>query len=228
MFVTTLQAALTVTVPIFAVMLLGVWLRRKRWIDDAFVETGSKLVFRYALPTVLFLSISQANFDQAFNAQLIGTGLVGTLVAWLVLEALVSRFIQPRSDRGVVVQGSFRSNMGIIGLAYCANAYGQTGLVSASMYLALVTILYNVLSVISLNRWAAAETQWRKIGHGVVTNPLIVAICSAIPFSLFQWPIPSIAVVTLEYVAQLTLPLALLCTGASSVFLAYAPARAMR
>ena len=208
------------TLPIFLVLCVGVWLRRSRRIDDAFVEKGSQLVFQLALPTVLFLSISQADFARAFNQTLIGVGLIGTLLVWGTLELLSSKLVHPPSDRGVVVQAGFRSNMGIIGLAYCFNAFGQTGLIAASMYLALVTILFNVLSVISLNRWSdqGVDSSVKAIVKGIATNPLIVAICAAIPFSAFQIPLPTILTRGAEYIAQLALPLALLCTGASLSF----------
>ncbi|MGB0958088.1 MAG: AEC family transporter [Litorivicinus sp.] len=210
--------ALGITAPIFLVLMLGVALRRRRWIDDGFVEVGSKLVFNLALPCVLFLAISQTRFEDTFNPRLVAVGLVGTLVTYLILEVAATRWVYPPEDRGVVVQGGFRANMGIIGLAYCVNAYGDSGLVMASIYLALVTIFYNVLSVITLNRWLAGRRDIRSTLLGIVKNPLIIAILAALPFSMTHASLPPMLTQSAGYLAQLALPLALICTGASLSF----------
>jgi malonate transporter len=63
----------------------------------------------------------------------------------------------------VVVQGIFRSNMAIIGLAYCVNAYGEPGLAAASLYVGLVNILFNVLSVVSLSSSLHASQNPRRV-----------------------------------------------------------------
>ncbi len=55
------------------------------------------------------------------------------------------------NDKGVVIQGSYRANTAIIGLAYVANAYGETGIALAAIYVAPMTILYNILAVIALS-----------------------------------------------------------------------------
>ncbi|WP_246164753.1 AEC family transporter [Litorivicinus lipolyticus] len=210
--------ALGITAPIFIVLVFGMVLRRRRWIDDSFVETGSSLVFRLALPCVLFLSISQTRFEDAFDPRMIAVGVGGTFLVWLLLEWVAGRWIQPPRDRGVVIQASFRANMGIIGLAYCVNAYGTEGLAQASIYLALVTILYNVLSVVTLNRWVDGARGLRGTVSGIVKNPLIIAIVSALPFSITQVSLPAVLIQSGAYLAQLALPLALLCTGASLSF----------
>ncbi len=53
---------------------------------------------------------------------------------------------------------------------------------------------------------------------GMAKNPLILSIATALPFSYFEWQLPDTLVQTGEYFAQLTLPLALICTGASLQF----------
>ncbi|EPJ43262.1 MAG: putative malonate transporter [Osedax symbiont Rs1] len=217
-FTATLLFSLSITGPIFIVLLLGTFLGRRQFIDQAFIETGSKLVFNVTLPTLLFINISQSSFDQSANFSLIATGLAVTLLTWLLIEGIAYQFIEIRRDRGVVVQGGFRSNMGIFGLAYCFNAYGNPGLVTASLYLAAVTILFNILSIISLNRSLNKNIGFRKTLLGIFKNPLIIAIVLALPFSYFNIQLPAFSLKAGEYFANMTLPLALLCIGASLDF----------
>ncbi|CAA0080379.1 Uncharacterised protein [Zhongshania aliphaticivorans] len=217
-FLQSLSYSFTITGPIFVVLLLGVYLNRAHIINDNFIDVGSKLVFNITLPALLFISISRTSISESANVQLIIYGLVATFVVYLILELLAPFFIKKHEDRGVVIQGSFRSNLGIVGLAYCMNAFGDKGLVAASMYMALVTILYNILSVITLNRSLNREGGLAATVKGIIRNPLIISIMAALPFATMEWSLPHLVVRSGEYFAQMTLPLALLCTGASLDF----------
>lgn len=87
---------------------------------------------------------------------------------FVMLELLAQLTIQPAQDRGVVVQGAFRSNMGIIGLAYCVNAYGDKALGASSLYLGLMTILFNIFAVITLSRSLHQHKGIAGIVRGIV------------------------------------------------------------
>lgn len=205
-------------VPVLILLLMGWVFFRIRWLNEAFIESGSKLVFNVALPALLFLSISQSDFSNAANITLITIGISGSVLMCAVLMLLVHFTVTPQNARGVVVQGGFRANMGIIGLAYCANTYGQEGLAAASVYMGCITILYNIMSVFVLNFYQVGFTAPMNQIKGIARNPLIISIVAALPFSYFQWSLPEVALKTGEYFAQLTLPLALICTGASLQF----------
>ncbi|MBN8442178.1 MAG: AEC family transporter [Thauera sp.] len=217
-FLATLAFSFSVTGPIFVILALGVGLRRRGMLSDGFVDSGSKLVFTIALPSLLFISIARTRIADAANLSLIAFGAAATLVSFLFLEWLARRTVEPPQDRGVVVQGAFRSNMGVIGLAYCVNAYGEAGLVASSLYLGLITILFNVLSVVTLSRSLHRSQGLGRMAKGIVTNPLIIGIVLALPVSWLQIPLPAIALQSGKYLADLTLPLALLCTGAALNF----------
>lgn len=168
---------------------------------------------------ILVMSFKKTHISESANFALIGLGAALTVVTYLLLELLASVMVKPPEDRGVVVQGAFRSNMGIIGLAYCANAYGEAGVAAASLYLGLITILFNILSVITLSRSLHQQGQGiMPIIKGIAKNPLIIGILLALPVSYLEWKLPEVVLKSGEYFAQMTLPLALLCTGASLSF----------
>ena len=214
-FLQTLSYSFSVTGPIFLTLLLGAILSWKGFITDAFVDVGTRLVFNITLPSLLFISISKTNIEQTANLALIVYGVLATLGIYLLLELLAVRLVQPREDRGVVIQGAFRSNLAIIGLAYIVNAYGETGFAAASLYLAFVTMLYNVLSVVTLNRSLNQLSSLIDRFMEIVKNPLILSILLALPVAWAEIPLPAVILKTGDYFAQMTLPLALLCTGAS-------------
>ncbi|CAA0120570.1 AEC family transporter [Zhongshania aliphaticivorans] len=217
-FLQSLAFSFSITGPIFVVLALGVYLRRVGLINDNFIDVGSKLVFNVTLPALLFLNISQTHIADSANISLVVLGLVGTLIAYLMLELLAAAMVPKREDRGVVVQGGFRSNMGIIGLAYCVNAFGDAGLVAASLYLGLVTILFNILAVITLNRSLNHRGGVASTLKGIARNPLIISIVAALFVAGLEWELPELLVQSGGYFSQMTLPLALICTGASLDF----------
>jgi predicted permease len=217
-FLADVNFSLTVTGPIFIVLAQGWGLMKRGKLNDAFVDTGSRLVFNVALPALLFIGVSKTPFDQATRPALVAFGLAATLACYLALEWLAARCVAVAEDRGVVVQGGFRSNMGIIGLAYCVNAYGDRALGAASLYLGLVTILFNILSVITLSRSLHRHQGAASMLRGIARNPLIIAILLALPVSWMGVRLPGWALQSGQYFANLTLPLALLCTGAALDF----------
>ncbi len=217
-FLSTLEFSLSVTGPIFVILGLGAWLKRIGMINDVFVEVGSRLVFMVTLPALLFISVSKTRVDASVNFALIGYGLLSTVVVWGASEVMARWMVREPRDRGVVVQGVFRSNLGIIGLAYCVNAYGNDGLVAASLYVGLVTILYNILSVISLSTSLQGRQSVGRLLRAVALNPLIIGIVLALPISILGIRLPRILIQSGEYFANMTLPLALLCTGAALNF----------
>ena len=129
----TIVFSLSVTGPIFILLALGIWLRRRQILNDAFIEVGSRLVFTLSLPALLFVSIAKTPVSTAANLNLIGYAVMAMTLIYILSEWVAQALVNPPEDRGVVVQGAFRSNMGIIGLAYCINAYGPKALAASSL-----------------------------------------------------------------------------------------------
>lgn len=217
-FWNTILFSLSVTGPIFILLALGAWLRQRQSLNDAFIEVGSRLVFTWALPALLFVSIAKTHIDATTNFQLIAYGLVAMSILFVLTEILAHFTVQPPEDRGVVVQSIFRSNMAIIGLAYCVNAYGEVALMAASLYVGILSILFNILGVITLSRSLHKQQGIGGILRNIVSNPLIIAIVLALPFAWWDVRPPELLMKAGKTLADMTLPLALLCTGASLDF----------
>lgn len=209
----TFLHTLETTLPVFAMVFIGLGLRRLGWIDAAFINTASALVFRATLPTLVFLSIVRADLDSALNPALLGFFVLATLTGFLLCWLWALRAV-PVAERGVYVQGAFRGNCGIVGLALAASLYGDYGLSAGGLLLGVVIISYNVLSVIVLTTYLPGQTaSWGRILGDIVRNPLILAVMVAVPFAWSGVHLPAWLMTSGDYFASLTLPLALLCIG---------------
>ncbi|MDN4503050.1 AEC family transporter [Alteromonadaceae bacterium BrNp21-10] len=202
------QAALHVTVPLLIILLAGILFKRIKLIDQHFVAIGNKLVFNVALPSLLFLSVGSRPISDSINLKLVIFGFVATVISVMVVWWLAPLFVE-KSKRGVFTQCAFRGNMGIIGLALCLNAFGDEIIAMAAVYMAFMTISYNILAVLLLSNSRS------MILINLVKNPLIIAILLGVMWSSTNVPLPKIIDLSLGYLAQLTLPLALVCIGAS-------------
>ena len=209
--------SLRITSPIFVIIGLGYLLKKISWINSSFAQMGSTLVFRVTLPCMLFVKLSRIDFTHGLPLTLVAYGATATIVIFLILDVFATRLITNEQDKGVFVQGAYRGNLGIIGLAFCLSAFGDSVLGAASIYLAILTMLYNVLAVITLTRHLHNGETKGMAGFlfQIVKNPLILSILAGITVSMLAIPIPDIALQTGGYLASMTLPLALLCAGAS-------------
>lgn len=217
-FIAVVEFSISITAPIFLVLIVGVVLERIGMLNDNFVEVASKLVFNVTMPALIFISITQNSKDPGAHLPLLLYSLIATVIGYLALEWIVGKTVARTSDRGIVVQGAFRSNMAIIGLAYCLNAYGNDALAIASVYIGGVMVLYNVLAVITINRSMNAQKSIVDSLKAIAKNPLIIAIVVAFAATQVNLKLPEVVTQAGNYFARMTLPLALLCAGASLRF----------
>ena len=206
----------SITLPVFTLVFIGMWLRLRNKIGDEFVAQASYVVFNLALPVLMFSAIIRTNIMQIGSIKLVAFSLIMTLFSFMVLWVLGNRFIDDRKNLGVFVQSCFRSNLAILGLAFCALTFGEPGLAVGAVLLAVITPLYNVLSVYALTHAAAAaKLNYWLVFKNIICNPLIIAIMLALPLSYWQLQLPAGVMRVADYLAAMTLPLALICVGGS-------------
>ena len=145
--------------------------------------------------------------------------MLTTFILFFGAEIYAKFFVNDIKDKGVFVQGVFRSNMAIISLSVVGNAYGADGTSVGAVYMGVLTILYNVLSVITLSRTQKDKNvtkQFAGILKKIFTNPLIVALVSAFIYKALSFPMPPKPIIkTGELLSNIALPLALICAGAT-------------
>jgi len=213
--------AITIVLPNLVLMWLGFFMQRRGEASQAFIDQASSFVFNYCLPCLLFFSVVDSEVDYAKQMTLIIAGIVVTFILFIGAEIYAKYFINKPADQGVFVQGIFRSNMAIIGLATVANAYGEQGLSIGAVYMGVVTILFNILAVITLSRVSkSADDTWISRSTMIIkklfTNPLIIALVAAFAYKALPLPpITGVVHTTGDLLAAVALPLALICAGAS-------------
>lgn len=215
----TANFSLSITGPIFTMVVLGGLLKHYKYIGQAFIDEASIIVFKFSLPVLLGMSVVKTDLASLFDLNIIGSAGLATLFVFILLSLTASLFVKNPRDKGVYVQGGFRGNLAIVGLAFCANLYGDAGIAKASILMSILTLMYNVLSVYTLT--TTLTDKKLNIGSMLISlakNPLIIGIVTGIVINLFHIPVHPILMKTGDYLGQLTLPVALLCIGATLSF----------
>lgn len=223
-FIYAFNFAVSVTVPSIYLLMFGYFLRYSGQIDNIFCHQASKLMFNWALPALLFFSILESKVSFSGQIKLISSGAIVATVLFISSEIVAAIWIKEKINRSVFVQGVYRGNTAIIGLAFCANAYGNDGVAIGAIFTGSMTFLYNILAVITLTR--SIENQQNNFAtmlFNMLKNPLIIAIVAAIFLRIIGITLPKTFSQSGNYLANISLPLALICIGASfdlkSIFL---------
>lgn len=211
----TLLFSFTNIVPIFLIILSGVLLRQLRLLSEEFIRNANKLIFTVAMPILMFQKMRAVEKVPAELAGGIAIFIICTL-AVIVFSWFVFR--KSGTDiRANVVQGSFRCNLAIVGLAIVQNVMSSTALTYAMVVIAVIMPLNNILAIIILGVRTEQNTADAVVNvlKQTVKNPLIIGILTGLLFALFMIPVPEFLDTSLDYYSRLTLPLALISIGGS-------------
>lgn len=207
--------ALESVLPIILLVVIGYFLGKKKFVEPGFSPSVTKLTFNCFLPAMLFQSIYTADFSVAFSPNMILITLGATLlctVLFLFLSKLISNNVH---ERATMVHGAFRSNSVIIALPIIANLFGAEGKSEAAILLAFLLPFSNVCTVLILS-WGNGNLSKAKplqILKSIITNPITLAVVAALPFALLKLRLPAFLEKVIDYMASITVPLALIDMG---------------
>ena len=202
-------------VPVFLVMLIGMFLKYKNVLKDEFYSGASRFVFLIATPALLFVDTATVNFKETFDFKFI-VSVLGSLVLFiLILWILVPIFVKDRVKVGAIIHCGYRSNFAILGLPLLKNVLDPVGVAKAEIVLAMGVPLFNVIAVICLAYWSQSQKDFKKVIKNIVTNPLIIGALSGLLFSVLKIPVPQMIGKSITYVGNTALGLGLIVLGAS-------------
>ena len=216
--------AVNTVFPIFIIVVLGGALKKIGLIHDGFLADSEKLVFKAALPAMLFLKITGARGSAVFDGKYVLFCVAGTVLSFLLLCAAVPIFLKDDAKRGAFIQGAYRSNFAILGTALAESMFGESGLIQIAMVMPFAISLYNFFAVLILSVFAPSEKKltkgqlFGKIGKNIITNPLIISVVLAVIWLAADIPVPAVMSKSLDYLSNATMALSLLALGGNFKF----------
>lgn len=210
---------LNATIPVFLLMLLGLFFRTIGMFKENFVSVMNAFVFKVALPVLLFQELSTQNFGEVWNGRFVLFCFIVTVIC-VLFSAACSLLLKNKEARGEFTQASFRSSAALLGISFIQNIYGSAGM--APMMIIGSVPLYNMMAVLLLEctRGDRSDNSGRaelirQTCRGIMTNPIILGILAGLFWSACSIPQPVILSKTVRYVANLATPLGLMAMGAS-------------
>ena len=204
-----------VIAPLFFLMVIGYAIANYTDLADKdLLKKANSLVFKVFLPCMLFKNIYQSNIREQMQGGLCFFAAGSLLLLFALLCLVVPKVVKKENQQGVVIQGIFRSNYVIFGVAVVENMYGSANTVTAAILSAVLVPMYNFLAVIALSFFGGKrERDFKKVLVGILKNPLIIASVLGIIASLLGFKLPKAADTTLNDLAKLATPIAFLILG---------------
>lgn len=207
-----------VVLPIFFLIVIGYALTQLKVWDKHFLKVANNVCFKCFLPVLLFYNVATANIFEVFDGKLIAYSCICVCLLCGLLFIIVPIFIKDPKRRGVMIQGTFRSNFLLFGVPLGLSIGGNSGAVLAAVLASFYVPVINMLSTIALYVYSEAENKSLKSALiGIVTNPLIIGGVSGLIFSLIRnsigFTIPTMIDSTLASIKGIATPFAFLILG---------------
>ena len=213
--------ALNVVLPIFFIMTLGFFLKKIKMVDEKSLNIMNRLVFRVFMTTLLFLNVynigdfSKLSID---NLKLLAYAFIIIFIIVFLAYLIYMPKVKEKKKLSVLIQGVYRGNFVLFGLAIVDSIYGKEGLATVSLLTIVVIPTFNVLAVIILEYYSGREISKLKLLKQVFKNPLIIATLLGISFIVLKVNIPKPVYKTLSDISKITTPLAFIVLGAELQF----------
>lgn len=202
-------------VPIFLLIILGVYLKKWNVVGEGFCEEATKLVFHIALPILIFHDIAASDIKTGFSLSVTLVSTISMAVLFFLVWGITLFVTKEPKKQAAFSQGAFRANYAILGLPLTKALFGSGAVANATVILAISMVMLNVLAVIYIEMFLNHQGGIKTTLLGILKNPIILAAALGSVFYFCHIPIPTFIDVGLTHISNMCVPLSLITIGAS-------------
>ncbi|OON97603.1 MAG: hypothetical protein ATN32_05370 [Candidatus Epulonipiscium fishelsonii] len=199
-------------------MFLGYLLTLKKVWKEPFLSQLNSICFKVYFPFLVFHNIYHSDFYNLFSLKLILFAVGSIIATFFLLMLIIPLITKENRDRGVVIQGIFRSNFVLFGIPIVNSIYGAENIGVVSILIAFVVPIYNFLAILILSIFSNKKQSLFEVIKKIFTNPLIIGSILGILAVLLKVKFPVILEDTINDIAHVTTPIALMVLGGSFKF----------
>lgn len=210
--------SVNVVLPIFIMILLGFLGARAKILEKTTMDKMAKITFNWFLSVKIALSTYDADLRNIPGLAMSRYCMIGLAVMFLIVWFLAHLFLKRRESVGSFVHCATRGSITVLGLSLAYNLAGDAGVAMCAPLVAFGSIENNVMAVICLTKTEDKGTKAKKIAGAVLKvlkNPMILGAAAGVLLNLLRIPLPKPIRTPLDYLAELAVPLSLLCIGAA-------------
>lgn len=208
---------------LFAIMVLGYFLKYSKRIDGTFDRALSKLLLEAVVPCLILSSVLNANNIPPADQVLRLFGLAFLVYGILIVigEITVRVLMLPQGRRGVYRFATLFGNVGFVGFPVISAIFGQDALINAAMFNIPFNLLVFTLGPIWLMSDRTEEVDELASGAKLRLNPRMfltpcnVACVAVIPLCLLGIHNIPVASQLTQTVGAMTTPGALIIVGSN-------------
>ena len=208
--------------PVFFVLLLGYFAKKRGYLDNNFVDKATWLVFYLALPFKLFYDIKNARIV-SLHPKYVAYILLGVIfVIFISIIIAKALRIKDKKKLSAFVHCAYRSNFVYVGFPILDIIYnGAPSMEHMIVIIAFGLTLYNISAIILLTYYSEAEEKrisFIDIFIKILKNPMIAGVVVGAIFNFFHLPVYQGVDKAIEMVAKISTPMSLILIGASLNF----------
>lgn len=223
-----MNALLDVILPVFLILGAGYFAAWRKIVDEAAIDGVMRFAQNFAVPCLLFRSMSQLDLAQSFDASLLTSFYAGALAAG-AFGYFGARFLfsRPPADALAIAFVATFSNTLLLGLPITERAYGAAALEGNYAIIALHSPFLYALGISlmemirSKGEGMAKLALARRVLKSIFLQPLVIGIMTGLAVNLSGLPLPGFASSALDMMVKAAIPAALF--GLGGVLLRYRP-----
>ncbi len=212
------RIAVNAVMPFMICIAFGYAVRRLRLADRAFMQSLNQLVFKVFFPFMMFYNMYDNGDSLEMNARLLAVSVCSLFLLIAVLFVIVPLLVRDNPKRGVVIQGIYRSNFVLFAIPLTENLFGREGVAMASLLVAVIVPLYNVMAVIILEYFRGGSISIVTLAGKILKNPLILGAIAGLIALVCGICLPQAVEKPVSQFAAMTTPLALFVLGGTLDF----------
>ena len=197
---------------------VGVLIRKRNMVDDAFSERLTNLLFAIAMPCLIFYSVRSAlAFSVELLKQCAWASIMGVFVVGLSIGiGQVFFVLKHRSGYARIMRYSLSfSHYSLMGIPVITGLFGNEGMLAYSFFMIAVRIGYFALTEPLLI--PPKERQQAKsaslLMKGILLNPCMVALFIGLLFWTARIPVPEVFDWCIRQFSTICTPMGLLLCG---------------
>ena len=196
----------------FFIMVLAFVCFKIKLVDQNGNKTVSNLLLLVVNP-VLIITVYQTEYDPALVRGLLlaFAAAAATHILGIVISTLL---IRPKVDADYSIErfNAMYSNCGFIGIPLIGSVLGDTGVFYLSAYMVMFNLFSWTHGVILMEK----RFSFKNLKEGLL-SPMFIATLIAVLLFFLQLEIPSVLLDSMNYIADMNTPLAMMVAGFSVV-----------
>ncbi len=207
--------SINTVLPLVVLIITGLIIKKYNYVTDSSLREWNKLVFNLFIPITLFINTANINIKESLNIELLIFLSFSVITLYIIMYYLSVLITSSKKSQGVLTMNTVRSNVLLLGLSIIGSYYNNEYNAEVSIVLATIIPLWNVLSIVVLAKKKQSTMRFKGLLIDILNNKIIIATLIGIIFSLINIELPTVVWNSLDKLAVLATPLALIILGAT-------------